>query len=208
VFVLSVAAFSLVWQPTQQRLMTAERQYQQQLALAARLQQARPSSHRPTPVDQPLSLRISESAATAGLELQQMDSDNDLLRLTVSDAMTLLPWLDRIERDGIALQSLILKSVTPCWRRGWCSDSRAGARQRRQLRQFQRDQQRHQQQPADEQTDTVPAAQVPKHPARRAGNARTGVVAEQVQRRCLALGLRRGGRSSCWPPSGRRRNRR
>ena len=110
VFVLSVAAFSLVWQPTQQRLMTAERQYQQQRALAARLQQARPSSHRPTPVDQPLSLRISESAATAGLELQQMDSDNDLLRLTVrGEAMTLLPWLDRIERDGIALQSLTLE---------------------------------------------------------------------------------------------------
>ncbi|WP_408002971.1 hypothetical protein [Pseudomonas reinekei] len=35
---------------------------------------------------------------------------NDLLRLTLSgDAMTLLPWLDRIERDGIALQSLTLE---------------------------------------------------------------------------------------------------
>ncbi|MGY3171966.1 general secretion pathway protein M [Pseudomonas sp. TE12234] len=110
VFVLGVAAFSLVWQPTQQRLITAERQYQQQLALATRLQQAQPRSHVPKPVDQPLSLRISESAATAGLELQQMNSDNDLLRLTVSgDAMTLLPWLDRIERDGIALQSLTLE---------------------------------------------------------------------------------------------------
>jgi general secretion pathway protein M len=110
VFVLGVAVFSLVWQPTQQRLITAERQYQQQLALATRLQQAQPRSHVPKPVDQPLSLRISESAATAGLELQQMNSDNDLLRLTVSgDAMTLLPWLDRIERDGIALQSLTLE---------------------------------------------------------------------------------------------------
>lgn len=110
VFVLGVAAFSLVWQPTQQRLITAERQYQQQLALAARLQQAQPRRHVPGPVDQPLSLRISESAATAGLELQQMNSDNDLLRLTVrGDAMTLLPWLDRIERDGIALQSLTLE---------------------------------------------------------------------------------------------------
>ena len=110
VFVLGVAAFSLVWQPTQQRLITAERQYQQQLALAARLQQAQPRRHVPGPVDQPLSVRISESAATAGLELQQMNSDNDLLRLTVrGDAMTLLPWLDRIERDGIALQSLTLE---------------------------------------------------------------------------------------------------
>lgn len=110
VFVLGVAAFSLVWQPMQQRLITAERQYQQQLALATRLQQAQPRSHVPGPVDQPLSLRISESAATAGLELQQMNSDNDLLRLTVSgDAMALLPWLGRIERDGIALQSLTLE---------------------------------------------------------------------------------------------------
>ena len=35
-FVFGVTAFSLVWQPTQQRLATAERQHQQQLALAAR----------------------------------------------------------------------------------------------------------------------------------------------------------------------------
>ena len=110
VFVLSVAAFSLVWQPTQQRLAAAERQYQQQLALAAQLQQARPRSHVPQSVDQPLSLRISESASAAGLELHQMDSDNELLRLTLSgDAMALLPWLDRVERDGVALQSLTLE---------------------------------------------------------------------------------------------------
>lgn len=110
VFVLSVMAFTLIWQPTQQRLATAERQYKQQLALAAQVQQARPRSHIPQPLDQPLSLRISESIVTAGLELHQMDSDNDLLRLTLSaDAMALLPWLDRIEREGIALQSLTLE---------------------------------------------------------------------------------------------------
>ncbi|MGY2186078.1 Type II secretion system protein M [compost metagenome] len=110
VFVLSVMAFALIWQPTQQRLATAERQYQQQLALATQLQQARPRSHIPQPLDQPLSLRISESVVTAGLELHQMDSDNELLRLTLSgDAMALLPWLDRIEREGIALQSLTLE---------------------------------------------------------------------------------------------------
>jgi general secretion pathway protein M len=110
VFVLSVMAFALIWQPTQQRLATAERQYQQQLALAAQLQLVRPRSHIPQPLDQPLSLRISESVVTAGLELHQMDSDNDLLRLTLSgDAMALLPWLDRIEREGIALQSLTLQ---------------------------------------------------------------------------------------------------
>lgn len=110
IFVASVAAFSLVWQPMQQRLATAERQYQQQLALAVQLQQARPGSHVPEAVDQPLSLRISESAATAGLELHQMDSDDELLRLTLSgDAKALLSWLDHIERDGVALQSLILE---------------------------------------------------------------------------------------------------
>lgn len=109
-FVLGVAAFGLIWQPTQQRLATAERQYQQQLALAAQLQQVRPRSHIPQAVDQPLSLRISESVVAAGLELQQMDSDNELLRLTLSgDAMALLQWLDRIERDGVVLQSLTLE---------------------------------------------------------------------------------------------------
>jgi general secretion pathway protein M len=110
IFVLSVAAFSLIWQPMQQRLVAAERQYQQQQALAAQMQQARPRSHVPESVDQPLSLRISESATAAGLELHQMDSDNDLLRLTLSgDAKALLSWLDLIERHGVALQSLTLE---------------------------------------------------------------------------------------------------
>lgn len=110
VFVLSVAAFNLIWQPVQQRLAIAERQYQHQLALAAQLQWARPQSSVPEPTDQPLSLRLSESAATAGLELHQMDTDNDLLRLTLSgDAKALLSWLDQIEREGVALQSLTLE---------------------------------------------------------------------------------------------------
>ncbi|MNG35385.1 hypothetical protein D3C84_1221070 [compost metagenome] len=39
-----------------------------------------------------------------------MDTDNDLLRLTLSgDAKALLQWLDRTERDGVALQSLTLE---------------------------------------------------------------------------------------------------
>jgi general secretion pathway protein M len=46
----------------------------------------------------------------AGLELHQMDTDNDLLRLTLSgDAKALLSWLDQIEREGVALQSLTLE---------------------------------------------------------------------------------------------------
>lgn len=110
VFFLGVGAFSLIWQPLQQRLAIAEVQYQQQLTLAAQLQQARPRTSSPELADQPLSLRISESAAAAGLELHQMDTDNDLLRLTLSgDAKVLLSWLDRIERDGVVLQSLTLE---------------------------------------------------------------------------------------------------
>ncbi|VVO11165.1 MULTISPECIES: type II secretion system protein GspM [Pseudomonas] len=110
-FMLSVVAFTLIWQPTQQRLVIAERQYQQQRALAAQLQQSQPRSQTSQPADQPLSLRISESAAETGLELQQMDSDNDQLRLTLSgEAMTLLPWLDRLERDGVLLQALTLET--------------------------------------------------------------------------------------------------
>ncbi|MBV6824389.1 type II secretion system protein GspM [Pseudomonas sp. PD9R] len=110
IFVLGVTAFSLIWQPTQQRMAIAERQHHQQLALVAQLQQALPRSHIPAPVTQPLSLRISESVTAAGLELQQMDSDNDLLRLTLSgEAKVLLSWLDHIERDGVALQSLTLE---------------------------------------------------------------------------------------------------
>nr|WP_160105515.1 type II secretion system protein GspM [Pseudomonas izuensis] len=110
VFFLSVAAFSLIWQPVQQRLAIAERQYQRQLALAAQLQQTLPHSSKPVSTDQPLSLRISESAARAGLELHQMDTDSELLRLTLSgDAKALLLWLDHIEHEGVALQSLTLE---------------------------------------------------------------------------------------------------
>ncbi|PYY68509.1 type II secretory protein PulM [Pseudomonas jessenii] len=110
VFLLTVVAFSLIWQPTRQRLETVERQYQQQMALAAQLQQALPHSHAPVDSAQPLSLRISESAAAVGLEIRQMESETDLLRVTLSgNAQPLMQWLDGIERDGVALQSLTLE---------------------------------------------------------------------------------------------------
>ncbi|MCU1759042.1 type II secretion system protein M [Pseudomonas sp. 14P_8.1_Bac3] len=109
-FLLIVAAFSLVWQPTRQGLEGSERRYQQQVILAAQLQHAQPRSPVPVDSDQPMSLRLSESATAAGLELHRMDADNDLLRLTLSgDAKTLLQWLDRTERDGATLQSLTLE---------------------------------------------------------------------------------------------------
>ncbi|VVN38218.1 hypothetical protein PS662_05296 [Pseudomonas fluorescens] len=108
--VLAVVAFSLIWQPTRQRLETVERRYQQQLSLVAELQRAQPRSAVLIATDQPLSLRLSESAAAAGLELHQMEADNDLLRLTISgDARRLLQWLDNAERDGAAMHSLTLE---------------------------------------------------------------------------------------------------
>lgn len=109
-FLLAVVAFSLIWQPTRQRLETVERQYQQQAVLAAQLQRALPRSHVPVDTDQPLSLRISESATAAGLEIRQMESENDLLRVTLNgNAQPLMQWLDGIERDGVALQTLTLE---------------------------------------------------------------------------------------------------
>jgi general secretion pathway protein M len=110
VFLLTVVAFTLIWQPTRQRLEDVERQYQQQMALAAQLQRAQPRSHVAVDTDQPLSLRVSESAAAAGLEIRQMETDSDLLRLTLNgDSQTLLQWLDGMERSGVALQSLTLE---------------------------------------------------------------------------------------------------
>ena len=109
-FLLAVVAFSLIWQPTRQRLETVERQHQQQTVLAAQLQRALPRSHVPVDTDQPLSLRISESATAAGLEIRQMESESDLLRVTLNgNAQPLMQWLDGIERDGVALQTLTLE---------------------------------------------------------------------------------------------------
>lgn len=107
VFLAGVAAFSLIWQPGRQRLEVVERQYQQQLALAVQLQRARPSA---VVTDQPLSLRVSESVAAAGLELDQMEADSDLLRLTLrGDAKRVLEWLDGVEREGALVQSMVLE---------------------------------------------------------------------------------------------------
>lgn len=108
-FLLLVMAFSLIWQPARQRMDTTERHYQQQRMLSIQLQRAQPQSNRSV-ISQPLSLHISESAAATGLDLVQMETDNEVLRLTLSgDAKTLLHWLDRVEQDGAALQALTLE---------------------------------------------------------------------------------------------------
>jgi len=108
-FVLAIAAYSLVWQPTRLRLESAERGYHQQRHFEAQLQTAPPPT-RPVNRDQPLSLRLSESANASGLDVQHMETDNGQIRLTLSgNANTLLQWLDRLERDGLTLDNLTLE---------------------------------------------------------------------------------------------------
>ena len=108
-FVLAIAAYSLIWQPTRLRLESAERSYQQQRHFATQLQKA-PQPAPPVARDQPLSLHLSESAAASGLDVQQMETDNGQIRLTLSgNANTLLQWLDRLERDGLTLDNLTLE---------------------------------------------------------------------------------------------------
>ncbi|MCF4998053.1 type II secretion system protein M [Pseudomonas syringae] len=108
--VVPLLIFALLWQPAWQRHETAERKYQQQRALAAQMRQAQPQSGRKVDTARPLSLRISDSLAVAGLDVEQMDSDSEQIRLTVSGSVgPLLQWLDGLERDGVSLQSLTLQ---------------------------------------------------------------------------------------------------
>lgn len=79
---LGGAVFTWIWQPSVVRLEALERQYRQQQTFAMQLDRAQPPSSSAFDATQPLSLRISESLATAGLEVQQMDSDNEQIRLT------------------------------------------------------------------------------------------------------------------------------
>ncbi|MNJ24797.1 General secretion pathway, M protein [compost metagenome] len=109
--VLAVLAFSVAWQPAQQRLAQAERNYQQQRVLAQAVQQAQPARARSV-ARQPLSVLASESAVAAGLELHQLDVDGGLLRITVSgDAAAVLAWLDVTEQQGGQLQALTLSPL-------------------------------------------------------------------------------------------------
>lgn len=107
--VLGGLFYSLLWQPTQQRLANAERHYQHQLALSIRVQSAQPVRSE-TISARPLPARISERAVAAGLQLQEMEVDNDQVRLTIiAQAHVLLNWLAELERDGITLQQLTLE---------------------------------------------------------------------------------------------------
>ncbi|WP_095078039.1 type II secretion system protein GspM [Pseudomonas sp. Irchel s3h17] len=105
---LAGLAFVGGWQPAQSRLAAAERAYQQQQLLAAEISSTQAPSLRVTDT-QPLSVRLSERAMTDGLDLQQLEVQGDVLRLTLSgDARVLLAWLHRTEQAGAVVQSLTL----------------------------------------------------------------------------------------------------
>lgn len=101
-------AFVGLWQPSQQRLAVAERLYQQRLVQAGEVARAQAPSARAAGTA-PLSTQLSERAITDGLDLQQLEVQGDLLRLTLrGDARALLAWLHRTELEGATLQSLTL----------------------------------------------------------------------------------------------------
>ncbi|MCJ8206076.1 type II secretion system protein GspM [Pseudomonas sp. RGM2987] len=107
---LVVVGYTSIWQPTWQRLEVAERHYRQQAELNASIQRVEPTRDI-SAAKRPLSVRVNDSAAAAGLEIAEMDTDGDSLRLAVSgDAARLLNWLDQHEREGAALQSLTLQA--------------------------------------------------------------------------------------------------
>lgn len=109
VFLSGVLAVYGLWQPSQQRLQTAQALYYKNLALAGEIQRARPVKPMKVP-DQPMPTRLSESAVAGGLNVQQFEMDTAVLRITVSaEADVLLTWLARIEHEGAEFQSLHLE---------------------------------------------------------------------------------------------------
>lgn len=112
----ALAAFLLVvfcgyglWLPAQQRLETAHALFLKNVALADEAQRARSASAAQDP-DQPFASRLSESAADSGLSVEQFELEAGVVRITLSgDAVAVLGWLDRIERQGARFESLSLE---------------------------------------------------------------------------------------------------
>ena len=109
VFLLVVFSIYGLWLPAQQRLDAARGVYFKQMALAAEIQQARPGSVTRVS-DQPLASRLSESAISSGLTVEQFELDAGVVRITLNgDAAALLGWLNRIELEGSGFESLSLE---------------------------------------------------------------------------------------------------
>ncbi len=109
IFLLVVLSVYGLWQPAQQRLAAAQTLYFQRLAQLGELQKAQPTQAA-TVFDQPLSSRLSESAAAAGLDVQQFEMSAHVLRITLSgQAFAVLGWLSRIEQEGAHFETLNLQ---------------------------------------------------------------------------------------------------
>lgn len=109
VFLSVVFGFYSVWQPAQQRLTAAQTLYAQHVVQAAEVQRAQPAQTAKVH-SQPLSTRLSQSATSAGLNVQQFEMDTQRLRITLSgNALAVLEWLNRIEQEGAQLESLTLE---------------------------------------------------------------------------------------------------
>lgn len=105
---LAVLLWQGLWQPAQVRLAVAERQFQQHWELAREISTASPQSSRASAPVGPA--QVSETVAAAGLELEQLNVDASLVRLTLrGDPLALLTWLEGMERRGAILQNLVLE---------------------------------------------------------------------------------------------------
>ena len=109
VFLLVVFCAYGLWLPAQQRLVAAQGLHLKNVALADEVQRARPASAAQDS-GQPLAARLSESAASSGLNVEQFELDAGVVRITLSgDAVAVLGWLNRIEQQGARFESLSLE---------------------------------------------------------------------------------------------------
>lgn len=106
--VLGGLLFQTLWEPSRQRLVSAERHYHRQQLLAQQVQHAQPQ-HAAQAAIKPSASKINDSAEAVGLRVDQIEVDSERLRLTLSgEATALLSWLAELERDAGALQMLTL----------------------------------------------------------------------------------------------------
>ena len=109
VFLIGVLLFQALWQPSRQRLASAERYYQQQQWLAHQVQRAQPQRSGRAAVQPSVSV-INDSAEAAGLKVEQVDVENERLRLTLSgEATAVLNWLAALERETGGFSMLTLE---------------------------------------------------------------------------------------------------
>ncbi|MDE1529404.1 type II secretion system protein GspM [Pseudomonas carnis] len=108
VFLIGVLLLQTLWLPGRERLANAERYHQQQLLLAQQVQRAQPQRTGPAAV-QPSASSINDSAEASGLDVTQVEVQNERLRLSLNgEAEALLNWLAVLERDVDTFEVLTL----------------------------------------------------------------------------------------------------